>query len=248
MVKTTEFIDCKCESCGQKFQGEKKTYVKGEYGPKIFIDEFCPQCVLAKKAKEEEEGRLAQAEHEAQEKINSLKRLGVTDLNNTFNKMRHPGGFDKVFDAFKNLADGSSNYYMLLVYGGTGNGKTKCCEATVMALYDRGIYCQRQRWSEIVRHLKELMAQNGYEEYFNGLREWPYLIIDDVGSGSTGGPWEWGEIEDIVDYRLEQGLMTIITTNLDGKDIPERIISRFKDKRKARLVFNEVPDQRPLEK
>ena len=173
---------------------------------------------------------------------------GVTDLGNTFEKMRHPKGFDKVLNAFKDLAAGNSDYYMLLVYGGTGNGKTKCCEAAVIALYDRGIHCKRQRWSEIVRHLKELMKQGGYEEYFNKLRdnEAP-LIIDDVGSGSTGGSWEWGELEDIVDYRLEQGLTTIITTNLNIADIPDRIISRFKDKRRARLILNEAPDQRPLE-
>lgn len=176
-----------------------------------------------------------------------LNWLGVTDLNNTFDKMRHPEGFDKTFNAFKDLAEGKANYYMLLVYGTTGNGKTKCCEATVIALYDRGIRCKRWRWSDIVRHLKELMKQRGYEEYFNGLRNNRYLIIDDVGGGSTGGNWEWGELEDIVDYRLEHRLLTIITTNLDFKGIPERIISRFRDKRRARLVSNRAPDQRPLE-
>jgi len=171
----------------------------------------------------------------------------VTDLGNTFDNMRYPKGFDKVLNAFKDLAEAKSKYFMLLVYGGTGNGKTKCCEAVVITLYDRGIRCKRDRWSDIVRHLKELMKQGGYEEYFNKIRNSPYLIIDDVGSGSTGGAWEWGELEDIVDYRLERNLKTIITTNFDGKDIPGRIISRFKDKRKARLIFNEVPDQRPLE-
>lgn len=174
-----------------------------------------------------------------------VKWLGVTDLNNTFDKMRHPKGFDETFNGFKDLAEGKSNYYMLLVYGGTGNGKTHCCEATVITLDDRGIACKRQRWSDIVRHLKELMKQEGYEKYFNNLRKQKYLMIDDIGSGSTGGSWEWGELEDIVDYRLENRLFTILTTNLDGKDIPPRIISRFKDKSRARLLYNKAPDYRP---
>lgn len=174
----------------------------------------------------------------------SLDYLGVTDLNNTWDKMRQPKHFDVVFKAFKDLAEGKSDYYMLLVYGGTGNGKTLCCEATVITLYDRGIHCKRQRWSDIVRHLKDLMKSPGYEEYFNQLRSALYLIIDDVGSGSTGGSWEWGELEDLVDYRLEHGLMTVITTNLDIGEIPDRIISRFKDIKRARLVLNEVADQR----
>lgn len=178
---------------------------------------------------------------------------GVTSVDNTFDKMRHPRGFDIVFHAFKDLAEGKSSYYMLLVYGGTGNGKTKCCEAAVITLYDRGIYCIRCRWSDIVRHLKELMKQGGYEEYFNNLRNITHLIIDDVGGGSTSSSWEWGELEDIIDYRLEHSLFTIITTNLNIKSehgepcIPPRIVSRFRDKTKARLILNEAEDQRPLE-
>lgn len=185
-----------------------------------------------------------------------LSWLGVTSLNNTFDKMQHPRGFESVFNAFKDLGEGKSTYYMLLVYGGTGNGKTMCCEATVITLWDRNIRCRRHRWSDVVRHLKELMKLGGYEEYFNKFRGVPYLMIDDVGSGSTGGSWEWGELEDIVDYRLEHRLMTIIATNLDIKPdpknpnrpfIPERIISRFRDRNRAILVLNEAPDQRPLQ-
>lgn len=176
----------------------------------------------------------------------SLRLRGVTDIQNTFDKMRLPGGFIKTFSAFKEII-GGAKWFMLLVYGGTGNGKSMCCEAAVIELYRQGIRCRRERWSDIVRHLKELMKTGGYEAYFKAFRARQYLIIDDVGSGSTLGPWEWGELEDIVDYRLEQKLFTIITTNLDGKQIPDRIISRFKDKAKARILFNEGADQRPLE-
>lgn len=166
--------------------------------------------------------------------------------------MRHPKGFESTYKAFKELADGAP-WYMLLVYGGTGNGKSKCCEALVIALDDRNIYAGRTRWSDRVRHLKSLMGgkhQTGepdYETYFNQMRKSNILILDDVGSGSTGGAWEWGELEDIIDYRLEHKLMTVVTTNLDGKDIPPRIISRFKDTARARMVFNTAADQRPLE-
>jgi len=159
--------------------------------------------------------------------------------------MRNPPDFRDIGNAFYSMANGKANYYMLLVYGGTGNGKTLCCQATVIELYDKGQLCKRDRWSDIVRHLKELMKQGGYEAYFNKFRSRKRLIIDDVGSGSTLGNWEWGELEDIVDYRLENGLFTIITTNLDGKDIPPRILSRFKDKNKAKILFDKTPDQRP---
>jgi len=254
ITRSIEIVTCKCEHCGQEFDGKKVTFVGGKTEPKVFLDKLCQACILAKKAKEEEESRMIQIETKRRDRISMLHRLGVSDLNNTFDKMRHPQGFKSVFDAFKDLADGKSDYYMLLVYGGTGNGKTKCCEATVITLYDKGIRCQRHRWSDIVRHLKELMKTGGYEEYFSKLRDDLYLIIDDVGSGSTGGSWEWGELEDIVDYRSEKGLFTIITSNLNiiQKDreptpVPWRIVSRFRDKKRAKLVFNETSDQRPLE-
>ncbi len=182
--------------------------------------------------------------------------LGVTDLANTFEGMRMPEGFEETFKAFRKWSAGtltwpqiSESWYMLLVYGGTGNGKSRCCQAAVIESY-RGSHphAMRVRWADVVRHLLDLMKQGGYEAYFLQIRNMKgHLLIDDVGSGSTLGAWEWGQLEDIIDYRLDEGLPTVITTNLDGKDIPERIISRFKDRRKARMVYNKAADQRPME-
>jgi len=173
-------------------------------------------------------------------------------LQNTFDKMRQPVGFEETFSAFKNIAEGKTEWYMLLVYGGAGNGKSKCCEAVVITLYDRGIKAKREKWSDIIRFtLKASLGKKQpdklpYEEQFERLRDKKYLIIDDVGMGSTGGNWEWGELEDIVDYRLEHKLFTIITTNLDIKNIPPRIVSRLRASR-CRLIRNKATDQRPLE-
>ena len=183
---------------------------------------------------------------EAERRELCLKALGVTDLNNTFEKMRQPKGFERTYKAFRLMAAGKATWHMLLVYGKTGTGKSMCCEAAVIELFDKGVRVKRWRWSDVVRHLKSLMGTPEYESFFNELRAKPRLIIDDVGSGSTLGTWEWGELEDIVDYRLENNLMTIITTNLDRQAIPDRIISRFKDKKKSRMIFNEAEDQRPL--
>ena len=139
---------------------------------------------------------------------------------------------------------------MLMVYGGTGNGKSRCCEALVIALEKRGIYAVRNRWSDIVRRMKSLFNGRGdmpYEEYFDRLKRAPRLILDDVGSGSTLGPWEWGELEDIIDYRYERRLFTVLTTNLDIKQFPERILSRFRERSRSRLILNEAVDQRPMQ-
>lgn len=166
--------------------------------------------------------------------------------------MRHPVGFEPTLKAFQELASGQSQWYMLMVYGGAGNGKTKCCEAMVIAMYDRGIKVKREKWSDIIRFTLRAFFNNrrenqpSYEEQFAMVRSKKYLIIDDVGMGSTGGNWEWGELEDIVDYRLEHKLFTTITTNLDLKELPPRIVSRFRDVSRCRLICNEAVDQRPI--
>jgi DNA replication protein DnaC len=187
---------------------------------------------------------------EQERRIKTLTWLGVTNVNHNFQNMKHSKGFTPAMNAFKEMATGAALYSMLMVYGVTGNGKTMGCEAVVIAMYDRGLRVSRDRWSDLVRNMKSHFNGRGavtYEEYFRGLRERSRLILDDVGSGSTLGSWEWGELEDIIDYRYERNLFTIVTTNLDIKQFPERILSRFRDKSKARMILNEAADQRPLQ-
>lgn len=182
---------------------------------------------------------------------NRLAWLGVTDINHTFALMKKPKGFELTFAACRAMATGIAEFFMLMIYGGVGNGKTLCCEAVVIEMFDHCNRVRRDRWSDLVRNMKSHFngkSTMSYEEYFDGLRNRTHLILDDVGSGSTLGPWEWGELEDIIDYRYEHRLFTIVTTNLEIKNFPERILSRFKDKSCARLVLNEAADYRPLKK
>ncbi len=75
-------------------------------------------------------------------------------------------------------------------------------------------------------------------------------IIDDV----TGSAWEFEQLEKIIRLRYRENLFTILTTNLnimfdpkhpEKQFIPERIISRFSDSEKGRLVLNRGEDYRP---
>ena len=184
-----------------------------------------------------------------EKRVHRLALRGVNDPSHTFDTMKRVKGFDHVLDAWEDLIRGK--FQLLMIYGGVGNGKTRFCEAVVIEATDMGLFTRRDRWSDLVRAMKAHFNGRGdmssYEEYFHGLRSRETLIIDDIGSGSTLGSWEWGELEDIIDYRYERRLFTIVTTNLDIKAFPDRILSRFRDKSRARLVFNAAPDQRPLQ-
>ena len=176
------------------------------------------------------------------------RRLNITSWDNTFKNFRLVKGTEASLAAFKELASGKATWFMLLCYGSDGCGKTHLCEALSIALALKNIACYVNIWSEVVRDFKRQMNSeiiNAYDERFKGFRSLPRLIIDDVGSGSTGSNWEWGELEDIIDYRYREGLMTVVTTNLDIKDIPRRIVSRFTDAVKSRLVLNNAGNYRP---
>jgi len=186
----------------------------------------------------------------AEERKESLRNgLNITSWDNTFENFKMVNGVDESLKAFKELASGHATWHMLLDYGSAGCGKTHLCEALSIEFAKQNIMCSVREWSEVVRHLKRMMRseiKDDYDIFFERFRKAPRLIIDDVGSGSTGSSWEWGELEDIINYRYKKGLLTVVTSNLNIKDLPDRIVSRFRDAVKSRLILNSAKDYRPL--
>jgi len=156
-------------------------------------------------------------------------------------------GSEKSLSAFKELAQGSG-WRMLLCYGGVGNGKTHLCEALVIELYSQGLFCRVMTMAKMMRTLKSTMNQDSVFSYDTVLENWcrsPRLVIDDVGMGGSGSDWEFGQLEEIVVSRYRDRLLTVLTTNRDIKDLPERIVSRFRDTEIGRVVLNCADDYRP---
>jgi len=165
----------------------------------------------------------------------------------TFDDWVPASGAEQAFELFKDLASIPS-WSMLLCYGKAGCGKTHLCEALVRELKWQGRYTRVYTWSDIVLYMKETMHSEfsgSYEARLHNFKTAERLIIDDVGSGTMTTPWEWGLFEDIISHRYREGLLTVITTNLDLKDLPERVVSRFRDKEVARICWNKAGDYRP---
>ena len=180
--------------------------------------------------------------------MNDLKeRLNLMSIENTFGNFKPNNNSLKAFEIYKEMAD-NPTWYMLLCYGKTGCGKTHLCEALAVELSKKYIFARVFEWAEQVRAFKKAMRseiKGQYDMMFENFRKIPFMIIDDVGMGSVGSAWEWGEIEDIVNYRYRNQLPTVITTNLDASSLPDRVVSRFKDKLTSRIVFNGAEDYRP---
>lgn len=177
------------------------------------------------------------------------KSLSLTSFESSFENFKPVPGTEKALAIFKALALGKTKWKMLLCYGGVGNGKTHLCEATAIALYKRGLFCRVLTMSRIMRALKECMGSESlilYEELIHNYCHAERLIIDDVGMGGSGSEWEYGQLEEIVMARYRERLFTIITTNRDLTELPERIVSRFRDPDVGRVILNQGADYRRL--
>ena len=154
-------------------------------------------------------------------------------------------GTQESLAAFKALASGETSWNMLMCYGGFGNGKTHLCEATAIALYKRHIFCRVLTMDRIMAALKGCMEPEHYislEELVSNYCYAERLIIDEV----CGTIWEFEQLEKIIRFRYWARLFTILTTNRDLDELPERIVSRFQDSDVGRLVLNEGEDYRRL--
>ncbi len=168
--------------------------------------------------------------------INNNKNPSVTLIKVEYAGMGDYYGFDI----------GGDGLFLLEDFTVTHN--THLCEALSIGLSRQNILCRVNEWAELIREFKRDMHSEhptDYDEHFERIRQQKRLIIDDVGMGSVGSSWEWGELEDIVNYRYRQGLLTVITTNLDITKFPDRIISRFRDITKSRIVLMGAEDYRP---
>ena len=194
---------------------------------------------------------VQETEEEKAERKESLRRaLNISSWDNTFENLKPNRGMEASVAAFKDMADGKLRF--LLCYGIAGCGKTRLCECLAIAMVKKNIRAGLREWGELVRQWKRMMRSEihgQYDESFDSLRRAKWLIIDDVGMGGVGSNYEWGELEDIMRYRyraVESGedLYTVVTTNLDLKDLPDRVVSRFQDGIHGRIVLNEGQDYR----
>jgi len=161
-------------------------------------------------------------------------------------------GSEDMLDAITKMANGTSDRKFAFFYGTTGNGKTFLIESLLIAWASKEIFTRYNTNSQLMRLLKRCMNPNSvtsYEEMFDRICNWDRLIIDDVGMGTVEGTWELATLEDIINERYHRRyqphpIITIMATNKDIAQIPDRITSRFYDPEVGMVVFNRAIDYR----
>ena len=177
--------------------------------------------------------------------------LGVSSMDATFDNWKPTKGSEDALKAAMLLSSLKTSWKLLLVMGTWGNGKTHLLEATSIALWHRGIIARVKTFPDFMGKLKSTFdrvkdsTDSTFRDIMDEVCTTPYLLLDDVGAAGSFTPFSLEQLERIMLSRYRDNLFTFITTNLDLKNIPEFVTSRFSDSEKGRIVLNESSDYRP---
>ena len=70
-------------------------------------------------------------------------------------------------------------------------------------------------WPEYLVNLKSSFGQSDYQEKIDKIKKVPLLLVDDIGAETTTS-WSRDEVLcPIMQYRMQEGLPTFFTSNLD---------------------------------
>jgi DNA replication protein DnaC len=191
-------------------------------------------------------------EPEENGELDKMRRYNISSLKHTFANFKKVEGTEKALELMQKVAEGKSDRTFILLNGSAGCGKTYLLEALILAWEAQGKWAYYETMSQIVRRLKMSMHTGAippYDVVFKKLCERERLIVDDVGMGTVESKWEIAELEDIINERYHRryygnGWITILATNKDITELPDRIVSRFYDPEFGVVVHISAKDYR----
>ena len=104
-------------------------------------------------------------------------------------------------------------------------------------------------FNEMISAFKKAINSDYVDAYNNRIsayKKMRCLILDDYGLGVKISDYDIAIVEEFIDYRYRERLMTVLTSNLDLDKLPGRVVSRFGDGETSRIVINRAIDYRPL--
>lgn len=157
-------------------------------------------------------------------------------------------GVDAAYRAAKTFARDPSGW--LILCGGVGTGKTHLAAAIANWAVNNHIRVLFAVVPDLLDHLRSTFAPSStvqYDELFESVRATPLLILDDLGTENCT-PWAGEKLYQIFNYRYNERLPTVVTTNRDLGRIDDRIRSRLRDDSLCEIVVIKGEDYRPRKK
>lgn len=134
----------------------------------------------------------------------------------------------------------------LVLTGGYGCGKTHLAAAIANERLDRNQAAIFVVVPDLLDHLRATFGPNSevqYDETFEQVRTTRLLILDDLGSQSAT-PWAQEKLFQLLNYRYNAQLPTVITTNQRLEDVDQRLRSRLLDINLVQRLHIVAPDYR----
>jgi len=134
----------------------------------------------------------------------------------------------------------------LILLGDTGCGKTHLAAAITNYCREAGkptLFIVVPDFLDHLRYTFSPESKVSYDQLFETVKNAPLLILDDFGEQSTT-PWAQEKLYQVINYRYNARLATVITTRCSLDEIESPVSSRLADP-KIGLVFNiTAPDYR----
>ncbi|MCX7912772.1 MAG: ATP-binding protein [Dehalococcoidales bacterium] len=138
----------------------------------------------------------------------------------------------------------------LVFMGETGCGKTHLAAAIVNYRYEKGEPALFVVVPDFLDHLRSAFSPESkvsYDELFESVKTAPLLVLDDFGEQSTN-PWVKEKLYQLINYRYNRRLPTVITTRLSLDEIMAEVDSSISSRlvdRQISVTFNIIaPDYR----
>ena len=169
--------------------------------------------------------------------IGSLKRL-------TFDNMIPHGrsgsaASQKKFEAaYKAAREFAVNPQGWLVFiGPSGCGKTHMAVAIANERINKGFPVFFITAADLLDHLRSAFnpeSEITYDKLFEQVKNAPLLILDDLGAHSDK-PWSNEKLDQLLNYRFNNELPTVITTTPPIEELGDRLVNRISDPRLSRV-------------
>ncbi len=134
----------------------------------------------------------------------------------------------------------------LVLMGVNGCGKTHLAAAIVNHLRQEGKSVLFIVVPDLLDHLRSTFSPESrvsYDEVFEKIKRAPILILDDFGEQSAT-PWAQEKLYQLINYRYNARLATVITTCLSLDEIESRVSSRMVDPGLSLVLNINAPDYR----
>lgn len=159
-------------------------------------------------------------------------------------KSKNQEQFRWVYEAAKAFATDPKGWLVLI--GPSGSGKTHLVAAIANECVNHGFPAFYVTTPDLLDHLRAAFNPSSeipYDEFFDQVRNAPLLVLDDFGV-QTSTPWAREKLDQLLTYRFNSKLPTVIVPIVPLEQIDERWQTRLTDRELSKVCV--IEEKQPV--